>query len=226
MAGSAIGEVVAFGLGVALSPAATIAVVLMVVKPGGRVGATVFVASWFASLTIVATLTLLLADGADAGRSDGPADWVIAVQTALGLLLVYVAIRQWRERGRDEPNDELPAWMKKVDGLTPRRAAVMAVVLAAVKPKNLILTIGAAIAVAELGVSPGAQAAGVAAFLILGTLAPGLPLAVSVLTRERGAAFLESAKSWMVSENHTIVAVLCLVFAAKLLGSALSAVGD
>ena len=68
----AIGEVLAFGLGVALSPAAVIAVVLMLVAPGGQVSASVFVASWVLSLGVVATLALLLADGANA-REDGGA---------------------------------------------------------------------------------------------------------------------------------------------------------
>ena len=62
----AIGEVLAFGIGVALSPLAVIAVVLMLVAPGGRMGATVFVASWAMSLGAVATVALLLADGANA----------------------------------------------------------------------------------------------------------------------------------------------------------------
>ena len=69
----AIGEVLAFGLGVSLSPAAVIAVVLMLVAQGGRVSASVFVASWALALGAVATLALLLADGANA-REDGAED--------------------------------------------------------------------------------------------------------------------------------------------------------
>ena len=217
----AIGEVFVFGIGVALSPAAVIAMVLMLATPGGRVSASVFVASWALSLGAVGAIALVLADGADARQSGGPADWVIAVQIILALLLILVAAWQWRGRGNGLAEDELPSWMQKVDGLTTSRAAGMAVFLAGAKPKNLLLTIGAAIAIAELGVSAGAQAAGLASFVFLGTLVPGIPLIVSVLMRERGAAVLAEVRSWMVRENRTIVAVLCLVFAAKLLGDAL-----
>ena len=222
----AVGEVLTFGIGVALSPVAVIAVVLMLVAPGGRLSATVFVASWATSLGAVATLALLLADGADARQDGGPADWVIAVQASLAILLLIVAARQWRRRGEDGAESELPAWMQKVDGLTTARAAGMAVFLAAAKPKNLLLTIGAAIAVAELGVSAGAQAGALAVFVFLGTLAPGIPLAISLLMRERGTAILAEERSWMVRENKTIVVVLCLVFAAKLLGDALLGSGS
>jgi hypothetical protein len=221
----AIGEVLAFGLGVALSPAAVIAVVLMLVAPGSRVGAVVFVVSWALSLGTVATLALLLSDGANASQDGAPADWVIAVQIGLAALLLLVAGRQWSRRADTATEAELPAWVRKVDGLTTPRAAAMAVFLAAGKPKNLLLTIGAAIAVAELGVGAGAQAGALVVFVLLGTLAPGIPLAISILMAERGAGILADVRSWMVRENATIVIVLCLVFAAKLLGDALLAAG-
>lgn len=112
----AIGEVLAFGLGVALSPAAVVAMVLMLVAPGGRVSASVFVASWALSLGAVATLALLVADGANARHDGAPADWVIAVQIGLAVLLLLLAAWQWRGRGDGEAEPELPAWMRKVDG--------------------------------------------------------------------------------------------------------------
>ena len=91
--------------------------------------------------------------------------------------------------------------MQKVDGLTTPRAAAMAVFLAAGKPKNLILTIAAAVAIAELGVSASAQASALAVFVFLGPLAPGIPLAVSLLMRERGAAILAEVRSWMCART-------------------------
>jgi Sap, sulfolipid-1-addressing protein len=222
----AIGEVLMFGLGVALSPAAVVAVILMLSAPHGRVGAAVFVASWAVSLTTVATVALLLSDGAEARQDGAPADWVIGVQIGLAVLLLVAAVWQWRGRADEDAEQELPAWMRKVDGLTTPRAAAMAVFLAAGKPKNLLLTIGAAVAVAELGVGTGAQAGAIAVFVLLGTLAPGVPLAVSLLMGARGSAILAGTRSWMVRENVAIVVVLCLVFAAKLLGDALSALGS
>ena len=73
------------------------------------------------------------------------------------------------------------------------------------------------------GVSAGAQAGALIAFVVLGTLAPAAPLALSLFLRERSVGVLRGLRGWMMRENATIVAVLCLVFAAKLLGDALSA---
>ncbi len=218
----AVGEAALFGIGVALSPLAVIAVVLMLAERGGRTGAVLFALVWAGALAAVATAALLLADGAGADDGGDPADWVVGLQILLGLALLVVAGRQWRGRGEAVTEDELPGWMQKVDGLSTGGAAAMAALIA-VKPKNLLLSIGVAVAIAELGAEPGAQAAGVAAFVLVGTLAPGIPLAISLLMGERGPAALGSVRSWMVRESTTIVVLLCLVFAGKLLSDAVTA---
>jgi protein-S-isoprenylcysteine O-methyltransferase Ste14 len=105
----AIGEAISFGIGVTLSPAAVVAMVLMLAAPNGRLRASVFVASWALSLGVVGTLALVLADGADARQGGAPADWVIAVQITLALLLMLVAAWQWRGRGGGLSEDELPS---------------------------------------------------------------------------------------------------------------------
>jgi Sap, sulfolipid-1-addressing protein len=219
----AVGEVLGFGIGVALSPSAVIAAVLLLVGPGGRASAALFTASWALSLAVVGTVALLLADGVGASEDGGPADWVRVVQVVLAVMLLGLAASQWRGRRRDGAASEMPRWMQKVDGLTTAQAVGMAVFLAALKPKNLLLTIGASIAIAGVGVSAGAQAGALVAFVALGSLAPAAPLALSLLMRDRGSAALLEVRDWMVRENAMIVAVLCVVFAAKLLGDALGA---
>ena len=156
----AVGEVLAFGIGVALSPAAVIAAVLLVIGPNGRASAGLFVVTWALSLAVVGATALLLADGAGASDAGGPADWVVVVQIALALLLVVLAVSEWRGRLRDGVASEMPLWMRKVDGLTARQAVGMAIFLASGKPKNLLLTVGAAVAIARarrLGGRPGGR---------------------------------------------------------------------
>lgn len=222
-AGHAIGEVLALGVGVALSPLAVIAVVLMLAAPGGTLRAGAFTAGWVLGLAVVGTVVLAVADGADAGEGGAPADRVAIVKILVGCALVIVAARQWRGRPSGEEDPELPGWASAVDTLSAPRAAGLAVLFASVKPKNLLLTIGAALAIAETGASTGDQAIALAVFVALGTLAPGIPLGIHVLLRDRGAAVLGRLREWMVRENATIIAVLCLVLAAKLIGDAVGA---
>jgi len=219
MIGQAIGEVLAFGVGVALSPLAIVALVVMLVARGGTRPAWAFAGTWVLSLTLVASLVLLLADGADASASGAPATWVSIVKIVVGLLLVLFGVRRWGERVSGDET-EAPNWMRKLDDVKMAKAAGLAA-LFVVKPKNLLLTIGAGIAVAQLGASPAAQVVGVAAFVALGTVGLAIPLAIQLLMPHRGRDLLIRLRDWMVRENATIIAVLCLVIAAKLLGDAL-----
>jgi len=219
MSGQAAGDVVALGLGVALSPLAIVALTVMLVAPDGARPASAFVGAWVLSLSLVSVIALLVADGADAGTDAGPARWVSIVKIVVALLLVLVAARQWRARGREQA--QANGWVRKLDDVTVTRAATLAVLLAAVKPKNLLLAIGAGVAVAQVGASAAGQAVAIAVFVVLGTAGLLIPLAIHVLMPERGGALLTRLRDWMVRENAAIVSVLCLIIAAKLLGDAL-----
>jgi hypothetical protein len=113
--------------------------------------------------------------------------------------------------------------MSSLDGITPARAAGLALLFACVKPKNLLLTVGAALAIAQTGAADAAQAAALVVFVVLGSLAPGVPVAIHVVLRERGAPTLSAVRTWMERENTTIIVVLCLLLAAKLAGDGISA---
>jgi len=207
---SAIGPVISFGVGVSLSPLAVIAVILMLGAPDARLNGLAFIASWALGLAVLGTVVLLVADGADAGEGGTPSTWVGVVQLMLALGLLVVAVRQWNGRARDDTNSELPAWMQSVETFSP------------LKPKNLLLTIAAATAIAETGAGAGNQAIAMAIFVVLGTLGPGIPVAIYFLMGQRAASILSAMRDWMVRENNTIIVVLCVVMGAKLTGDALS----
>jgi threonine/homoserine/homoserine lactone efflux protein len=218
----AIGQVLSFGVGVALSPIPIIGVILMLGTPRARPNGLAFIAGWVVGLAAAGTIVLLAAGGAGASDSGAPADWVSVVKLVLGVLLAIVAVRQWHARPRDRAEPELPGWMKTIDTFTPPKAAGMAVLLSAVNPKNLLLVVGAAAAIAQTGASTAGQAVALLVFVLLGTLGPGIPVAIYFLMRDRAAAVLEGMRRWMARENTTIMAVLCSVIGAKLVGDAIS----
>ncbi len=219
----AIGQVLSFGVGVALSPVPIIAVVLMLGTPRARSNGPAFIAGWLAGLTVVGTIVLLASSGADASESGEPAEWLSVLKLVLGALLLLVALRQWRGRPRGDADGALPGWMRTIDRFTPQRAAAMGVALSAINPKNLLLTVGAAAAIAQTGAGTGQQAVALAVFILLGTLGPGLPVAIYFLMGERAAHMLDDLKNWMGHNNAAIMTVLCLVIGAKLIGDGISA---
>jgi threonine/homoserine/homoserine lactone efflux protein len=219
----AIGQVLSLGVGVALSPVPIIAVVLMLGTPRARANGPAFVLGWVVGLAIVGTVVLLIASGADASEDEQPADWVGWLKIVLGVLLALVAVRQWRHRPRGGQEAALPKWMQAIDKFKPARAFAIAIALSGINPKNLLLTVGAAAAIAQTGASTGDQAIALAVFIAVATLGPGAPVAIYFALGEKATRVLDELKTWMAANNTAIMAVLCLVIGAKLLGDGISA---
>jgi len=221
--GQAIGQVLSLGVGVALSPVPIIAVVLMLATPKGKVNGPAFLGGWVVGIAVLGTIVLLVASAASASEHGAPAKWVSIVKIILGVLLVLFAVRQWRGRPQGDASPELPKWMKTVDTFTPGRSVAMGVALSSVNPKNLLLVVAAATAIAQTGVSAGDQAIALIVFIVIATLGVGGPVAIYFLMGDRATKILGDLHDWMAEENATIMAVICLIIGAKLIGDAISA---
>src|SRR6187431_107163 len=107
--GQAIGQVLSFGVGVALSPVPIIAVVLMLATPRARTNGPAFLLGWLAGLAGLGTIVLIIAGGAEASDEGEPATWVSVLKLVLGALLLMFALRQWRGRHEEHAT---PKWMR------------------------------------------------------------------------------------------------------------------
>jgi threonine/homoserine/homoserine lactone efflux protein len=221
--GQAIGQVLTYGVGVALSPVPIIAVVLMLATPKGRLNGPAFLAGWIVGIAVLGTIVLLAASGASATKHGTPSTWVSILKIVLGVLLLLLAAKQWRGRPRGDRQPALPAWMKTVDRFTPVRSVAMGVALSAINPKNLLLVVGAAAAIAQTGSNPAGQAVALAVFIAIATLGVGAPVAIYFLAGDRAAGILGGLHDWMARENTTIMAVICLIIGTKLIGDAITA---
>lgn len=220
--GDAIGQVLSFAVGVALSPIPIICVVLMLGTARARSNGIAFVLGWVLGLAGLGTVVLLASSGAGASDQGSPADWVSVLKLVLGALLLAVALKQWRGRPRGGAEGEMPAWMKTIDSFTSAKAAGFGVLLSAVNPKNLLLVVGAAAAIAQTGASTASQAVALAVFVAIGTLSVGAPVALYFALGERSKRILDGLKEWMSQNNAVIMTVLCLIIGAKLIGDGIS----
>jgi hypothetical protein len=116
--------------------------------------------------------------------------------------------------------------MKTIDKFTPARSAAMAVALSAVNPKNLVLTVGAAAAIAQTGASTADQIVALAVFVLIGTVGVALPVGIYYFMGDQAGRILGTLRDWMTRENATIMAVLCLIIGAKLIGDAITALAS
>jgi hypothetical protein len=219
--GEAIGQSLPLAIGVALSPIPIIAVVLMLTTPRARTNGPAFVLGWLLGLGVVGAVVLALAGPGGASEEGQPATWVSWLKLVLGLGLLLVAARQFRGRPHQGEQTPLPKWMGAMDQFTPVQALGGGAVLAGANPKNLLLAVAAAAAIAQTGIPGGQQAVAYAVFAVIGTLGVGAPVGIYLAMGERSAELLGRLKDWMGHHNAVIMAVLCLVIGVKLLGDGL-----
>ncbi len=219
--GQGISEVLTFAVAVAISPLPIIAVILMLFSARARVNGPAFLLGWVVALAAVSTVVYILAHDGDVATSSTASDSVSWGKIVLGVAFLSMARRNWRKRPAPGEEPAMPKWMAGVDTLSPLKAAGLGVVLAAVNPKNLILTIGSAAGLAQLGLTTSDAVVATAVFVVVASLTIAGPVLYALFGGERARTSLESAKTWLGAHNAAVLAVLFLVFGVDLIAKGL-----
>lgn len=220
--GEAIGDLLPAAVGAAISPFPIIAVVLMLVSPRGRVNGPAFLVGWLVGVGLGGVILLALAGSASANDDGQPADWVSWLKLALGVLLLLLALKQWRGRPHGDEEPVTPKWMGEIDSFTPLKAAGAGVALSVLNPKNVLLMVAGAAAIAQTGIPADEQAIAWIVFTLIASLGVATPIVILFAVPDRSAELLGRLKTWMADNNAVIMAVILVVIGAKLIGDAIS----
>lgn len=214
--GDAISGVLPAAVGVMLSPIPIVAVILMLGTPKAKTNGPAFGLGWILGLTAVSALVLALTSGADTPDSTS-SDGTNSTLVVLGVVLLVVAVRQWRKRPGPGEEPELPSWMATVDSFAAPKSFALGILASAVNPKNLALTAAAAASVSLSGADAEEAAAAMAVFVVIASLSVVGPVVLYLVAGDRVAPKLEGIKTTMAGHNNVIMAVICLVLGAKLI---------
>jgi threonine/homoserine/homoserine lactone efflux protein len=119
-------DLVLIGLAIALDPLPLTAfIVVLPSRRGVRKGAA-FVFGWLVSLAIVVSVTVLATGNNPPKSNTVPSLAALAVKLAIGVVLVTIAIRHIRSRGRPKKPKKPPKWQAHVDSMSPWFAMVLA----------------------------------------------------------------------------------------------------
>ena len=114
------------GLAVTLDPLPLTAFMIVLPSKGGVRKGAAFVFGWLVSLAAVVTITVLATGNNPPKPATAPSLASLAVKIVLGVVLVVIAVRHIRARGRPKPPKKPPKWQEHVDNMSPWFAMVLA----------------------------------------------------------------------------------------------------
>jgi len=209
-------NLVLIGLAVALDPLPLTAfLVVLPSRRGVRKGAA-FVFGWLVSLAIVVTITVLATGNNPPKPSTAPSLAALVVKIVLGAVLVWIAVRHIRARGRPKPPKKPPKWQEHVDSMSPWFALGLA---PALQPWVLIGAGAATVVEAKLS----SWETFLALFLYC-VLASSSYLAMELYAVFRPAqsqALLSRARTWIDTHTDQVIIVGSLIIGFWLIGDSL-----
>ncbi len=221
--GEVIGQILPLIVGVALSPVPIIAVILMLFTAHARRNSIAFLVGWILGLAISGGIILVLASAGDFSGSDGnPSDTSGVIRLVLGVLFLFLAFRNWKQRPRGDETADTPGWMAAIDQFSVPKSTGMAILLSGINPKNLALTIAAATTIAAASLSDADQVSVLVFYVLLASVTVALPVIIYLIAGHRADEQLTEMKDWLIQHNHVVMAVIFLIFGVKLIGDGIS----
>ncbi|WP_313546211.1 GAP family protein [Leifsonia aquatica] len=221
--GGAIGDTLPLALGIAISPIPIIAAILMLLSPKARGTSVGFLLGWLLGIIVAVVVFTLLSGLIPAADPDASQPIGGTIKIVLGVLLLLLALRQWRSRPKPGETATLPKWMAAIDQMTAGRSLGLAFILAAVNPKNLLLAAGAGVAIGTAGLSVGEDIVVIVIFVIVAASSVAIPVIGYLLAADRIRGPLDSLRGWLVGNNATVMSVLLLVIGVVLIGKGIAA---
>ena len=222
--GKAIGEILPYAVAAAITVSAIVGIILMLVTPKAKTNGTAFAVGYVLGFALVGTIVLVLAGGSNYSSGSGPTQTVSIIKLLLGLLLLVAAVRQWRGRPREGEAPKMPKWMGAIDSFTVAKAFGLGVLLSAVNPKNLAMSVAAGLAIAQAGIPTGQEAVVLIIYIVISTSTVLAPVVVYFAMGDRAAAILGGWRKWLEENNAVVTAVVLLVLAAVLIGQGITGV--
>ena len=216
--GDAIGEMLPLAIGIAISPLAIVAVILILTTPRARTNGLAFLGGWLLALAVVGGVTLVVTDAAESADSNGPRTIVAVLKIALGVALLVLAWRGFRSRPKPGDEAPLPKWMAALDRFTPGRSLSMGALFGGSSPRT------SSSPRRRLRASRSPDSADPAGR----RPAPPHPRrqhrdhrtgrGIRRLGEEKAARVLDGWKTWLQTNNSAVMIVLFVVFGVVLLG--------
>ena len=184
--GKAIGEILPYAVTASITVSAIIGIILMLVTPKAKTNGTAFAVGYVLGFALIGTIVIALAGGKDYSSGSSPTQTASIIKLVLGVLLLVAAVRQWRGRPREGETPKNPKWMAAIDSFTARKSFGLGVLLSAVNPKNLAMSLATGLAIAQAAIPTGQEAVVLIIYIVIGASTVLAPVVVYFAMADRG----------------------------------------
>jgi cytochrome c biogenesis protein CcdA len=219
-----IGEILPLALVVTISPLNIIPAILLLFTNKPLTNALNFLAGFVGGVALVLVLLISLGSAVNLSTDDGHSTWAGILKLALGVYLLFAAVKKFRGRPRVDGQGSLPKWMDGIASYSPTRALGAGIVLGSLNPKNVVVGLAAAAAIAAGDLSTAQQVLAGAVYVLVAVLGVIAPIVVMISLGDRAPAVLQSWNVWLRQNNATVMSVLFLVFGLVLIGQGIGGV--
>ena len=191
-------DLVIIGLAITLEPLTLVAFILILAARKGTWKGLAFILGFMASVVAVIAAVLLTTGANPPRQHTAPSTAVLVVKALLGVLLIWIGLRQRRKRGQPR---KPPTWMARLDRMSP----VAAVGFGAFMVPWSLVAIGAA-TVVQAGLSTPGDWLALVMFCLLATSTFGVMEIYAVFSPEAAQARLGRVRTWI--DKHTDQAII------------------
>jgi threonine/homoserine/homoserine lactone efflux protein len=209
-------DLVLIGLVITLEPIPLTAFLLVLSSKGGVRKGAAFIFGWLASLAIVVTATVLVTGNKPPKPNTAPSLAALAVKILIGVVLLAIAVRQWRKMGRPKKPKKTPKWQTGIDNMSPWYAMGLAPLT---QPWGLVAAGVATIVEAKLS----SWQSYVALFLFC-LVSTAIYFVLEIYTGfrpEKSQAILTSTRGWIDSHTDQVIIVVSLALGLWLVGKSI-----
>ena len=202
-------DLVIIGLAITLMPLTIVAFILILSSEKGIWKGLAFILGWTACLVAVIAVIILLTGGKPPKPATVPSTAALIVKAALGALLIWVGFRQRSRMG--QPRKQ-PAWMARLDHLSPWAAAGLGVFL---QPWSLVAAGAATVVQAKL--STAGDWLALVMFCLLATSSFLVLELYTAFRPEAASVRMEQMRQWIDRHQDQAIVIGALLVGAWLL---------
>lgn len=209
----------ALALLLAALPVALVPVALAATRPPGVARA--FLAGWLLGILAVGGVVTALIDVLV--LPSGNSIWFAYAKIVIGLLLILLGLKRWTDRR--ESDAEPPGWLAGVESMTAGKAFGLALLLATLNPKNVVLVVAGATAIGEATPVVAEQILALLVFTLVGSLGVAAPVVATLAMGDRADERMAAANRWMTRHSPTVVSVVLVVLGVLVATNGFTAIG-